>query len=222
VFIKGADALPGGAGWSGCPATGPAIAGIRAKAAGDLSGSSGQFTGSPNSLITPSMDSTTFMQYGGTSYAQLVTRANVTLSGASYAIAPVAVGSVCNQAVTTNWGDGNTHTNPCGSYYPIVHLTAATVTLTGGQGQGMLLVDGNLTISGSFNYYGVVIVRGLLKTTAGSSKIYGSVLAQQINLGSTAFNGDITIQYSTCAILSALQSTSNAQMNRSRGWIQLF
>jgi hypothetical protein len=30
------------------------------------------------------------------------------------------------------------------------------------------------------------------------------------------------INYSSCAISNALQSTSNAVMNRSRGWIQLF
>jgi hypothetical protein len=68
-----------------------------------------------------------------------------------------------------------------------------------------------------------VIVRGAFSTVAGGSvKIYGSVLAQSLNLATTAFSGDAVINYSTCAISNALQSTSNVAMNRSRGWIQLF
>ena len=220
VYVKGQDTPP--TGWTGCGPAAPTIAGVRAKNAGDVVNSSGQVTGSPNVLITPSMDSTTFMQYGNTSYAQIASRANITLPAGSYAPAPVVANGVCNKAVTTNWGDGTTPANPCGGYYPIIHLTGNT-TLTNGDGQGILLADGNVTAGGNFTFYGIVIVRGSFSTVAGGSvKIYGSVLAQSLNLATTAFSGDAVINYSSCAISNALQSTSNAAMNRSRGWIQLF
>jgi hypothetical protein len=223
VFVKGQDTPPPvAANWSSCGAAVPTIAGVRAKNAGDVANSSGQVSGNPNVLITPSMDSTTFTQFGPTSYAQLASTANIVLPGGSYAPTPAVSAGTCNTAVTTNWGDGANHANPCGTYFPIIRLTGNT-TLTGGQGQGILLADGNITLSGSFTFYGLVIAKGGFSTVpGGSSKIYGSVMAQSINLATTAFNGDVVINYSNCALTQALQYTGITALNRSRSWVQLF
>jgi hypothetical protein len=223
VFVKGQDTPPPPVnGWSACPAASPTIAGVRAKNPGDVTNSAGQVSGSPNVLITPAMDSTTFMMFGATSYTQLAATANVVLGAGTYAPAPATVGTTCNTAVMTNWGDGNNRTAPCGDYFPIIHLTG-NATLSGGQGQGILLADGNLVLSGSFTFYGLVIARGAFSTVpGGSSKIYGSVMAQSINLATTAFNGDVVINYSNCALSQALQYTGVAALNRSRSWLQLF
>jgi len=196
---------------------------VRAKNAGDVANSSGQVSGNPNVLITPSMDSSTFTQFGAVNYAQLAATANVVLPGGTYAPAPVLIGgTTCNTADMTNWGDGNNHTAPCGLYFPIIHLTGNT-TLSGGDGQGILLADGNLTLSGSFTFYGLVLAKGGFTTVpGGSSKIYGSVMAQSINLATTAFNGDVVINYSNCALTQALQYTGVPALNRSRSWSQLF
>jgi len=48
------------------------------------------------------------------------------------------------------------------------------------------------------------------------------VMAQSINLATTAFNGDVVINYSNCALTQALQYTGVAALNRSRSWVQLF
>ena len=225
VFVKGQDSPPpAGSNWASCPPAAPTIAGVRAKNAGDVANSQGQVSGSPNVLVTPSMDSSTFTQFGPTNYAQLASQASVVLGAGSYAPAPATIGApaACNTAVLTNWGDGNNHNNPCGLYFPIIRLTG-NVTLTGGQGQGILLADGNLTLSGSFTFYGLVITRGSFSTVAGgSSKIYGSVMAQSINLATTAFNGDVVINYSNCAISQSLNYTGITALNRSRSWSQLF
>jgi predicted acyltransferase (DUF342 family) len=107
-------------------------------------------------------------------------------------------------------------------YFPIIRLTGP-VTLSGGQGQGILLADNNLTLSGSFTFYGLIIARGAFTTVpGGSSKVYGSVMAQSINLATTAFNGDVVINYSNCALTQALQYTGVPAFNRSRSWKQLF
>jgi hypothetical protein len=223
VFVKGQDTPPPPAnGWSACPTASPTIAGVRAKNAGDVANSSGQVSGSPNVLITPAMDSTTFTQFGATSYAQLAATANVILGAGTYAPTPATVGATCNTAVMTNWGDGNNRAAACGDYFPIIHITG-NATLSGGQGQGILMADGNLVLSGSFTFYGLVIAKGGFSTVpGGSSKIYGSVMAQSINLATTAFNGDVVINYSNCALSQALQYTGVAALNRSRSWIQLF
>jgi hypothetical protein len=220
VYVKGQDTPP--AGWGVCGAAAPGIAGVRAKNAGDVVNSQGQVTGTPNVLITPSMDSTTFTQFGSSSYAQLAARANVTLGAGSYGPAPVVAAGVCNIAVSTNWGDGSNPAAPCGTYFPIIHLTG-NVTLTSGEGQGILLADGNVTLSGSFIFYGLVITKGSFTTVAGaSSKIYGGVMAQSINLATTAMNGDVVINYSNCALQQAVQQTGLPALSRSRSWTQLF
>ncbi|HXM39553.1 MAG TPA: hypothetical protein VN908_12940 [Gemmatimonadales bacterium] len=223
VFVKGQDTPPPAAnGWGTCGTPVPTIAGVRAKNAGDVANSSGQVSGSPNVLITPSMDSSTFSQFGATNYAALAATANVVLGPGTYAPAPAVVGAVCNTNVMTNWGDGNNRGAPCGSYFPIIHITG-NATLSGGQGQGILLADGNLVLSGSFTFYGLVLTRGSFSTVpGGSSKVYGSVMAQSINLATTAFNGDVVINYSNCALTQALQYTGVPALNRSRSWTQLF
>lgn len=57
--------------------------------------------------------------------------------------------------------------------------TLKTLTLTGGvTGAGVLLVDGNLNISGAFEWYGVIIVTGALDFTGGGQKnVTGGILA---------------------------------------------
>jgi hypothetical protein len=218
VFVQGADNLPPG--WSGCPAAGAAMAGVVAKNAGDVANSQGQVTGNPNVLIDPTLDSTSFMQYGSTSYNQLAAAASITLPGGTYSPLPVVIGGVC-QNLNTNWGDGNTPANPCGSRYPIIHLTG-DATILNGQGQGMILADGNLTFGGTFTFYGVIIVRKGFKTQAGGNpKVYGAVLAQDSNLATTAFAGDAVINYSACSLMKMQNATSIPAMLRSRSWVEL-
>jgi hypothetical protein len=217
VFVQGADHTPPG--WTTCAALDTAQAGVVAKNAGDVAASQGQVTGSPAVLIDPTMDSTWFMQYGTTSYDQLAAAASITLPGGSYSPAPTVVGGVC-QASNTNWGDGNTPTNPCGGRYPIIHLTG-DATILNGQGQGILLADGNLTFGGTFTFYGIIIVRKGFKTQAGGNpKVYGAVMAQDSNLATTAFAGDAVINYSKCALLKTKDATSIPAQLRSRSWME--
>jgi hypothetical protein len=197
------------------------MAGVVAKNAGDVAASQGQVTGSPNVLIDPSIDSTWFMSYGGTTYNELAAAATITLPGGTYSPAPVLIGSpaVCNPT-SNNWGDGNNPTAPCGARFPIVHLQGNSVILNG-QGQGIILADGDLTFGGTFAFYGVIIVRGAFKTQAGGNpKVYGAVMAQASNLATTAFAGDAVINYSKCALLKTKDATGVPAQLRSRSWIE--
>lgn len=221
VFVQGTDQTP--TGWTGCSAAGPAVAGVRAKQAGDVAGSGGQMTGTPPTLISPAMDSTTFMQFGTTNYNALAAAATIQLAAGTYAPAPVITGGVCTNS-STNWGAPLAPTGACGKRYPIVHISgwSSTTTITGGSGQGILLVDGNLTISGAFTFYGIVIVRGKMSTTAGGSPtIYGSLLVQSMNFATTSFAGNANIRFSRCALQRVRDAVGNPNMLRSRGWVEL-
>jgi hypothetical protein len=210
-IVQGADAVP--AGWtSNCPPPGAPVAGVHAKAAGDIKGSAGQYTGNPNSLITPGMDSMVYTKFGNTSYYQLAQTATFQLAPGTYSPSPVVNAGACVTTSSTNWGDGMNPTNPCGTFFPTVHIQGAgtTTTLSSGQGQGMLLVDGDLVVSGTWTYYGVLMVRGTFKTTGvGAPKVYGTVLANKVDFSSTSEgNAAAVINYSSCSIDRTMNATS--------------
>ena len=107
---------------------------------------------------------------------------------------------------------------------PIVHI-AGSVTLNGDQGQGILLVDGDLEVQGSYEFFGIVIVLGDLKTAGGgatAAHFWGGVMARNADLSVQNLSGKATLNYSKCAITQALQNTSVTAQMRSRGWVQLF
>jgi hypothetical protein len=169
------------------------------------------------------MDTTTFTQFGPTAYNQLAAAATIQLNPGTYAPAPVVTAGVCT-ASNTNWGDPLNPAQPCGKRYPIVHVSnfSGTTNISGGTGQGILLVDGDLTISGAFTYYGLIIVRGKMSTTAGGTPtIYGALLVQSMNFATTAFAGAANIYYSNCALLRIRDAVGNPTLLRSRGWVEL-
>ncbi|HWC72427.1 MAG TPA: hypothetical protein VG454_00720, partial [Gemmatimonadales bacterium] len=165
-----------------------------------------------------------FTTFGGATYDQLAARANVTLPGGNYKTDPVVNGTGCDRNVLTNWGDGMDPSQPCGSYFPIIHITGSA-TLNGTQGQGILLVDGDLNVQGSYQFFGITIIQGDLKTAGGGATdahFWGGVMAKNADLSIQNISGHATLNFSSCSILAALQATSPISMMRSRGWVQLF
>ena len=177
----------------------------------------------------PNVTDSTFSRYGDVSYSQLVGRSTINLPGGqnfSSNIGPVLNGAgVCDRTVVTNWGDGENPTAPCGSYFPIVHIQG-DATINGVQGQGILLVDGTLDIQGGFQWFGITIVRGSLKTAGGGSTdahFWGATMVQDSTVvGTNTITGAANILYSKCAIIKALDKTGVVALMRSRGWVQLY
>jgi len=139
TFLNGTDnPPPAGSNWSDCGPTGASVAGVRS-----------------------TLDTTVLYRYGSSGYATLSQQASVQLAPGSYRPSPVVVSGVCEtNAQPSNWGDGNDHTSPCGAYFPIVWLkgnppfsATSTWSILGGQGQGVLLVDGDLSVHGPFTFY---------------------------------------------------------------------
>ena len=76
----------------------------------------------------------------------------------------------CNEATLTNWGD-TLPTAPCGAYFPLIYVNGNITIQSGGIGQGILLVDGDLDLRGNFLFYGLIV--GLLALVARQGEVEG-------------------------------------------------
>jgi len=221
--VNGADQIP--TGWTSCDPVGPAMPGIRDNGGNVTTGGNGNVVGNPPVVNDPTLDNTDFTQFGGATYAQLAARATVVLPSGNYHTAPVLDGGgSCDMTVLTNWGDGQNPGSRCADYFPIIHITG-TATLNGDQGQGILLVDGDLEVQGSYQFFGIVVIQGDLKTSGGGTTdahFWGGVMARNADLSIQNLSGKATLNYSSCSINAVLQATSPISMMRSRGWVQLY
>jgi len=81
--------------------------------------------------------------------------------------------------------------------------------LTGASsGSGVLVIEGDAEIQAGFQWYGLVIVRGVLTFTGGgatSTNIIGGVLAgSSVTNASTTTGGSVSVTYSSCAYRSSI------------------
>lgn len=220
--VNGADQVP--TGWASCDPPGPSQPGIRDNGSNVSTNGNGTVTGNPAVVNDPTITSASFNTFGGATYAQLAARATLVIPSGNYTTDAVVTGGNCDKTVLTNWGDGMNPNSPCSNYWPIIHATG-TITLNNVQGQGILLVDGDLNVQGSYQFFGIVIIQGDLKTAGGGSTdahFWGGVMAQNADLSIQNLSGKATLNYSSCAILSALQAQSQISIMRSRGWVQLY
>jgi hypothetical protein len=224
--IDGSDHTP--AGWTSCPALGAGEAGIRIPDADDLQfigGCSGGscVSGTPKIDEDPFIDDDTFFDYGDGDWEALKSLANKKLPAGNYQnLAPrLDGGGDCDIGHQQNWGDPLNPAGACGSYYPVVYVSG-DVTANTGVGQGLLLVEGDLSIQGGFEFYGIVVVRGTFTSAGTGNKINGGVLAANVELDDNSLIGTADLLYSQCAILRAQQAAAAGSPLRSRGWVQLF
>jgi len=232
--IDGNDHPP--TGWAGCPPLDSAKAGIRFQADGSVTYTGPPpppFAGNPPTLKDPTLADSSFSHFGDVTYEQLAASATITVAAQNFSnsIAPAVVGGVCDHNGSNadlNWGSPTDPTGPCGGFFPIVHITGNGAVINGQEGQGILLVDGSLSIQGGFQFFGITIIRGSIKTTGGGgtpAHFWGTVMVQdsvQFADSSNNISGNANLLYSKCAIIKALNKTGVASMMRSRGWVQLY
>lgn len=223
--ISGIDVNP----WTSCPAPGPAEAGIRHPNPSQLTfqgGCSGAscVSGSPPVEGDASVNNNTFFNYGDSDWAELSNGANIVLPGATYSgMTPSVLGGVCNKTTSLNWGEPRAVplVPQCVTYYPIIYING-DLHVTGGIGQGILLVNGDLEMQGGFEFTGIAVVRGRLKSTGTGGHIRGAVLAANVDLDNTQVLGNATISFSSCAINRVQNNSMLAAQFRSRGWMQVY
>jgi hypothetical protein len=179
------------------------------------------------------INANTFDTFGDLTYNQMAAGASIQFASnqnGPYQPAPTLTGSGrCNYGDTYNWGEPFRtagYIADCANYFPTIHA-AGNLHLNGGsRGQGILLVDGDLTITGGFQFYGLVIARGSVDlggTGSDGGKIFGGLFSQNIEINDQSIvHGNASVQYSNCAILRALTGGAFPVPLSGHAWTQLY
>lgn len=239
--IDGEDHIPGG--WGGsCGGPGDPVAGVRINE-DDIHTNGTNCNGDPpacvagypavnvDSSVTPS----TFTQFGDVTFDDLAAAANLVVSGTLTGLSPdslapplgspVGTPGRCNRANSGNWGEpglaGLIIIPPCYEYFPIIYAPG-DLHISGGRGQGILLVRGNLTLSGGVEFFGPVIVLGEVRSTGTGGHVYGGLMARNAQLDPSVITGNSVVNYSSCAVTRALLGAAAVTPLNERSWAQLF
>jgi len=229
--ISGQDSVP--IGWTDCPPTKPDQPGIRMPDPSQLhtsGGCSGNacITGDPQVLKDTTINTQTLSSVGGIPFDSLKQYATKILSGGNIQqIFPSLIGlTQCNTGDQNNWGDPINPSGPCGSYFPII-WSDGDLQLGSGYGQGVLIVNGNLTVNGGFQFFGPVLVSQTLTTAGTGGHFNGGVIAANTDLCTsnscdTQIMGNAVISYSSCALIKALNKSATVMPMGQRSWLHLY
>ncbi|HEY9516457.1 MAG TPA: hypothetical protein VIQ74_12320 [Gemmatimonadaceae bacterium] len=162
----------------------------------------------------------TYEQFGDIGRAAVVASA-ARLPGATVTITPAPSlnsSGECDHTEQRNMGDplrllGGS--SGCADYFPVLHAPG-DLHISGGAGQGFLLVDGDLTLDAGSQFFGAVVVRGSLSVSDGA-EVHGAVLASRISL-----DGAARIQYSKCATNLALRAAAIPAVPPGQAWSEMY
>ncbi len=175
-------------------------------------------------------DSNTYVRFGDETWNALVASANVVLSdGGSTAngVPDTLASGVCNKDNDYNWGEPWRTAGSivaCYNYFPIIYATTS-VHLKGGRGQGIMLVNGDFKVNGSFEFFGLIIVRDDIIKSNGSAIIYGAMMSRNANYSdelSADLTGSLDAKYSACSLERAMRGSAQVVQAKHRAWTELY
>lgn len=187
-------------------------------------------TARPATRITAS-SSDVYAVFGDVGFERLAAHASVVLPDTtiSSALRPTLDATDrCDAGDKSNWGEprrsADSQMESCRRYFPIVYARGTRLDIAGGgRGQGVLLVEGDLDITGDFDFRGLVVVKGAARISGGRTRITGALMAAGSTGGNqTRLEGATTIQYSSCALAAALGGAAFAEPIGQRSWIQVY
>ncbi|UCF41933.1 MAG: hypothetical protein JSW43_06320 [Gemmatimonadota bacterium] len=217
--LAGRDEPP--AGWV-CPPPGKTLPGLRLgqDAALELDGCPGGrcVTGAPPVLVDSAAES--FVRLVGVEIAALRAQADKVIGPGLWVVGPSQVGGKCRYTAPSNWGDPDRPQGPCGEYLPLI-FAHGDLRLHGGRGQGILVVDGDLTVSGGFRFFGPVVVLGQFDTTGEGGHFRGGVVAATVVVAQSTPVESLTVGYSSCAVRRAVVAQGTPEAVPGRSWLRL-
>jgi len=96
--------------------------------------------------------------------------------------------------------------SPDGVAYQTTYIPGSIDLQNHSGGAGVLIVNGNLTVHGGFEFYGLIIVAGTLTIQGSGSgqdwNVIGSIMAGQGTVADS-ISGGITLQYDRCALTNS-------------------
>jgi hypothetical protein len=229
--VSGFDGNP--AGWSSeCTGTLDDVPGVRASGAVQTNGG-GEILGEasptdPWVANDPTVTSQNFQDI----YDALLPSVTRTLAAGTYGgLTPSLTGSSnCNRADLNNWGEpGDPAYGPlvpqCRTFMPVTLITG-DATINDGRGQGIIIVQGNFRIQGTFIFDGIILATGNIDfhgAGGASSRIYGGIFsANTIDVDDLiAIAGAPIITYSSCAVEAVLASAGRGLPLSHRPWVQI-
>lgn len=215
--IDGSDEPPPG--WESiCPPV-AAVPAIRTSGAA-VTADSGP---APPVVIDTLIGPETFSDFGPVTFDQLAATATLQVGGTVGPLAPFSGDGKCAAGSGANWGEPGRDVGAvaeCFDFLPIVHA-AGNLTLSGGRGQGILLVGGDLELTGAVGFTGVVVVRGRVITSGAGGRILGTLLVGGAS-GPSAIGAGSFVRYSSCAVNRALLAAGLPRRLRERSWVQLY
>jgi hypothetical protein len=221
-YIDGHDQAP--TGWT-CPALEPPLPGIMINDSTNITEVGCPGLTCVDGSVKVEQDTTmtvgSMTTFGEMSFDDLKQYATLIIAGGTRKIEPSSSGGICTTSDQNNWGDPLNPSNDCGGHFPVVWVNG-DLNVNGVQGQGVLIVDGNLNVQGGFDFFGPVIVRGALDTQGTGGHFNGGVIAANVNLEQNDVLGDAVITFSSCAIMKALQASAPGRLLKERSWANLY
>lgn len=132
--------------------------------------------------------------------------------------APRILSSGCDRTAVTNWGAPFDPGGPCGNYFPIIYAPGG-VHMTGGVGQGILVVEGDLVFSGDARFYGPILVTGAL-VIRDRAMVLGAIT--HVGSASARLEGEARVDYRGCSLwraFSGAPALDQAFAPASRTWV---
>lgn len=236
TIISGIDSVPSLWGSSYCDAPVPPVAGVLVDSLSNISTEGKKFVteGDPEFLENNALTSDSLLYFGESLWAELTGLADKIYSDGQYVKQmhqdSVFIGGsyVCATAddwavPRFNWGDPYNPGGACGSYFPVIYAKGDLIIEASDYGQGILLVEGNLTFKGGFEFFGPVIVRGTVLTEGTGGHFVGGLIAANVALNASSVLGDAVIQYSSCSVTRAVLNSALTRVRplENRGWVDL-
>ncbi len=216
-------------GWSQCAAIpGSTVPALVAGPAANVSYKAGNIGSTPALVRDPAAaDSNTYVRYGTETWNSLASNADIKIAGGIWnsGIGPVGTATTCDASVITNWGEPFRPgaVAGCYNYFPIIYSSASLKLNGNGYGQGVLLVNGDFEINGNFEWFGLIVVRDDVTKGNGTAQVHGAVFSANMSLADPTnfWAGNQTVQYSKCAVESALRGSAILTRVKERHWSQL-
>jgi hypothetical protein len=175
-------------------------------------------------------DSANYLQIENASWNDLVAGADIQLPHGSRIVPRPAINENSCTRGDANWGDPTSLTSACANRVPVI-FAAGDLTIDGGLGQGVLLVDGHLTIDGPFVFSGQIVARNGIETLADNITISGVVRAWRASSDSeitrtrtpsVLLTHQTTLRYSRCDAWHGMASSLQPRHASDHAWIELF
>ncbi len=243
IGIDGRDSSPDG--WTACN-PGDTVPGLMEPDTSHPSWGNGRAAGAPPVLQTSfAADSMNYFRMPGLDWdalkAQAIAGGQYWTSNASSIRPYAAADGSCDRSMKPNWGEPWRPTTSglsggqlssilpaCYDYYPVIFMDVGgpghAVSFSSGRGQGILVVNGDLTISGASTFAGLIIVRGKTVLSGGGNKVYGALMSWDAALAAHTESGSSHLMYSTCALNSALGQAGQRKpvLLKHRAWSDMF